>query len=144
MKNLFDHLKVVSKKKYDKLKEDCRSYRNNFESSDRVAKRCIEENHRLQDEVRKLHDDLIMERNRKPRPIIVKKELCYSFNVQDQYIEAVKNQYIGSLKNQAKKELLHEVETFIHEEELDSERLRFSIALFPIEDKNESRGIQSR
>lgn len=44
--------------------------------------------------------------------------------------------YIEALKNIAKEELLHDVETFIHEEEMrEPGHLRFSIALFPIEDK---------
>ena len=73
----------------------------------------------------------MMERNRKLipiRPIIVRKECCYSFDLPNQYIEV--------LKDHAKKELLHDVETFIHEEESREQgRSRFSLALFPIEDE---------
>lgn len=127
IKNFFNHFRFVSKKKYDELDEKCHLYENNWYDSDATLERCIEENHRLRDEAIKLHDNLMMERNRKPRPTIVKKELRYSLSTPEKYVEV--------LKDQAKEELLHDVETFIREEEMDPGRVRFSIALFPIEDK---------
>lgn len=135
IKNFFNHFRFVRYTRYKELEEQCVGlYRETLMECDKIIReqaqtisKCKEENHRLQDEVRKLHDNLMVERNRKPRPIIVKKECCYSLYLPNQYIE--------TLKNQAKEELLHDVETFIHEEEMGSGRVRFSIALFPIEDK---------
>lgn len=128
IKNFFNRFRFVRYKRYKELQEYYELlYRKTLMDCDKTIREYEQIISNYKEENKKLHDNLIMETNRKPRPTIVKKDFCYSLNMPEKYNEI--------LKNHAKEELLHDLEIFIHEEEMDPGRVRFSIALFPIEDK---------